>query len=122
MDKVQAINSFWNGFGIPAYDETTVPDNATMPYITYSVSTANIGSFVVLNASLWYRSTSWAEISKKAAEIAQSIGYGYKIIPFDGGKLMLTLGTPFERRMAEPDDKQVRRIILNVTAEFLSEY
>ena len=122
MNKEQAIQSFWESFDLPAYDETTVPDNATMPYITYSVSTNNIGSFVVLNASLWYRSTSWAAITQKANEIAESIGYGHKNITLDNGHLFLTLGDPFSQRMEEPNDSMVRRIVLNVQAEFLTAY
>ncbi len=122
MNKVQAIHSFWSGFDIPAYDETTVPDNAVMPYITYSVSTDNIGNYVLLNASLWYRSTSWAAITQKAEQIAKSIGYGHKPIQLDNGCLYLTLGNPFSRRMEEPDDRQVRRIVLSVSAEFMTAY
>ena len=40
MDKYQAINEFWNRFGVMAYDENTVPDDAELPYITYGVNIA----------------------------------------------------------------------------------
>ena len=59
MNKSQALQSFWESFGIPAYNEYTVPDNAEMPYITYSVSESNIGVPVSLTASIWYRMPSW---------------------------------------------------------------
>ena len=69
MDKVQALHSFWNSFGLMAIDESSaydermdIPDN----YITYEVQTSNLGDPVALSASLWYRSTSWADISQKA--------------------------------------------------------
>jgi hypothetical protein len=39
MDKEQAIQNFWSQFGIPAYDENSVPDDLRYPFITYSVST-----------------------------------------------------------------------------------
>ena len=39
MDKSQALNTFWNSFGIPAYDEYTVPDGTSIPYITYDTAT-----------------------------------------------------------------------------------
>lgn len=37
MNKAQAIQAFWESFGVPAYEESTVPDDAVMPYITYSM-------------------------------------------------------------------------------------
>lgn len=104
-----------------AYDENTVAENATFPRITYSVSTDSIGNLVILSASLWYNTRSWEDISKKADEIAAAIGYGGKIIKIDNGYLWLVKGSPFAQRMSEPSDKMVRRIALNINAEFLTE-
>ena len=121
MTKDEAIYSFYSGFGLPAYDENTVPEGSALPYITYSVSTDSIGNMVILSASLWYRSTSWAAIQDKADEIAADLGYGGKIIKIDNGYLWLVKGSPFAQRMSEPSDKMVRRIVLNISAEFLTE-
>lgn len=121
MDKAQALHAFWSGFGMKAYDENTVAENATFPRITYSVSTDSIGNLVILSASLWYNTRSWEDISKKADEIAAAIGYGGKIIKIDNGYLWLTKGSPFAQRMSEPSDKMVRRMALNLNAEFLTE-
>lgn len=121
MTKDEAIYSFYSGFSLPAYDENTVPEGSALPYITYSVSTDSIGNIVILSASLWYRSTSWGAIQDKADEIAAAIGYGGKIIKIDNGYLWLTKGSPFAQRMSEPSDKMVRRIIININAEFLTE-
>ena len=123
MDKEQAIHSFWSGFGLTAYDETTVPVNVQMPYIAYNVSTGALGDIIQLHASLWYHSTSWKDITEKAEEIAESIGkYGHKIINYDNGKLYLTQGVPFAQRMSDPADSMIRRIYINVSAEFLSAF
>lgn len=42
MDKIEAINAFWNSFDIPAIDEQSAYDKPTLeqmqidyPYITY---------------------------------------------------------------------------------------
>lgn len=121
MTKDEAIYSFYSGFGLPAYDENTVPEGSALPYITYSVSTDSIGNIVILSASLWYRSTSWGAIQDKADEIAADLGYGGKIIKIDNGYLWLVKGSPFAQRMSEPSDKMVRRIVLNISAEFLTE-
>ena len=121
MTKDEAIYSFYSGFSLPAYDENTVPEGSALPYITYSVSTDSIGNMVILSASLWYRSTSWAAVQDKADEIAAAIGYGGKILPVDGGYVWIMRGSPFAQRMAEPSDNMVRRIALNINAEFLTE-
>lgn len=120
MDKWQALQTFWSSFGIPAYDENTVPESAEMPYITYEARTANFEKLLFLTASLYYYSTSWEAISKKAAEIASYIGYGSKILPVEGGYLYITQGSPFAQRMSDGANKEVRRIIINIAVEFFT--
>lgn len=122
MNKEQAIHKFWNSFGISAYDENTVPDGLEFPYITYSVSTDSLGNALTLYANIWDRSTSWERATLKAEEIAQFIGYGHHLESFNGGYVYITKGTPFAQRMSEPGDDMVRRIYINVEAEFLCEY
>ena len=62
MDKEQALHSFWSSFGLTAYDEGTVPDDAMTvnngKYITYNVSTAALDEPVPISGDLWYRSMS----------------------------------------------------------------
>jgi hypothetical protein len=127
MDKSQAIHRFWSGFGLDAYDENTVPDealnrlmNENVPYITYSVSTDSIDNVVNLYGILWYHSSSWAGISKKAEQIADYLGLGGQVIPLDSGYLWIARGTPFSQRMPEPENDTVRKIYINLQAEFLT--
>lgn len=111
----------WSGFGIPAYDENTVPDDAVMPYITYSVSVGSIGDPIQLSASVWYRSSSWEEITSKVAEIEQGIdSISPPAVVIDGGRAYFTKGSPFAQRMSEPGDDMTRRVYLLVNAEFLT--
>lgn len=119
MNDVQAIHSFWSGFGIPAYDENTVPDDARMPYITYEASSGYFGNDVQRTGSLWYRSSSWAAISEMAERIGNYIGRGGKVIRCDRGAIWLKRGSPWSQRMGEPSDDMVRRIVLNLEIEFL---
>lgn len=122
MNKAQAIQSFWESFGIPAYDETTVPETAKMPYITYNVSTDSLGNVINMSASLWYYSRSWKDISLKADEIAEAIvNMNPPSIKLDKGRLYIAKGTPFAQRMQDENDS-VRRIYLNIQAEYLTAY
>ena len=123
MKKEQAIHQFWSGFGLKAYDEQTVPtgdDAPAFPYITYEVITDSLGYPVALTGSLWYRSTSWTDITDKKDQIAEYIGYGHKIIKIDGGYMYLTRGTPFAQRMGDENDDMIRRIFINIECEYLT--
>lgn len=123
MDKAQALQTFWESFGIPAYEQTTVPETAKMPYITYSVSTDSLDNVVNMSASVWYHSTSWKDISEKTEQIARYIvGMNPPSIKFDGGRLYIAKGNPFAQRMADPNDSMIRRMYLNIQAEYLSAY
>ena len=119
MNKEQALNTFWNTFSIPAYDVYTVPDDVAMPYITYEASTASIGTDVLLSASFWYKGMSWGQITAKKDEISSYIGGGASQ-PYDGGRVWIRKATPFSQRMSEPDDPNVRRIVIQIMAEFQS--
>ena len=116
-DKWTAIHTLWNSFGLTAYDENTVPDNATLPYITYSASVGDLDEAVYLTASIWYRSNSWAEVSQKAEEIGNLIGGGYGV-GYDNGRLWVTKAVPFAQRLADVSDSMIRRVVLQITGEF----
>jgi hypothetical protein len=119
MNKAQALQQFWSSFGLPAYDQYTAPQSAQMPYITYSVSETDFDYTNALTASLWYRSSSWEEITLKSYEISKNISRGGKVIPIDDGKVWIYRGSPFSQRMSDVDDT-VRRIIINITVEYFT--
>ena len=123
MNKVQAYQSFWSSFGLTAYDENTVPDDAMTAndgkYITYEMSDSDFGNPVALTASIWYRGYSWAEITEKELSIANEISRGGKLIPCDGGAIWIQKGSPWAQRMPDSSSDSIRRIVLNVEVEFL---
>ena len=123
MDKAQALHKFWSSFGLSAYDELAVPDDAQMPYITYSVSTDSLGNPLPLSGSIWYRETLWKNISNKADEIAQVVGeHGFYKAQLDDGYMWITKGTPFAQRMSDPNDDMIKRMYINIMVEFLTAY
>ena len=120
MNKAQAIHEFWNSFGIPAYEETTVNDEQAGDfYITYEVATDSLDNAVSMSASIWHRNTtSWTEVTLKAEQISDAL-VQVRSIPLDTGYLYITRGTPFAQRMAD-EVESTRRIYINVMAEFLA--
>lgn len=127
MNKMQALHSFWSSFGIPAFDENTVPDENerisryghAFPYLTYESSSDSFGNKVAQTSSLWYRTSSWADITQKEEQIADFIGRGGAMIAFDDGCIWIQKASPWAQRMDDPNDEMIRRIVLNVTIEYL---
>lgn len=120
-DKWQALDNFWSSFEIPAYDENSVPDDAKMPYITYTAEIAAFEQPLLLTGSIWYYSTSWVEVSQKAEEIAKSLA-SYRLEGVNENEyLFLTQGSPFAQRMKDENDS-VKRIYINIMAEYFSAY
>ena len=120
MTKAAAIYQFWNSFGLTAYEENTVPDDATFPYVTYQLVTDSFDRELQLTASIWYRSESWTDINAKTEEIGKKISRGGKIVPCDGGAIWLKRGQPFAQSMSDESDDLIKRKYLNITAEFMT--
>lgn len=119
MNKMQTLHSFWSGFGLKAYDENSVPDNTQLPYLTYESSTDDFGNPLAQTANLWYRSSSWADITAKEQEIADFITRGGRMIAYDGGAMWIQKASPWAQRLEEPSDEEIRRIILNIMIEYM---
>lgn len=106
------LQLFWSGFGIPAFPEGSVPDTfpdgsgnevpVTLPYITYRLAVPEWNSQTQEYARVWYRSTSFVEISRKVDEIRRAIGEGLTM-KFDGGFLALMPDDLFCQYMADAD-------------------
>lgn len=122
MNKWQAINEFWNKFGIPAYDENSIPDDISLPYISYSVQVGSLGDTLLMTASIYDRSTSWKFISDKADEIANYVDR-FTILPLDTGYLWLTPGAPFAQRMSDDVySDTIKRMYIVLNGEFLTNH
>ena len=120
MTKAAAMYQFWNSFGLTAYEENTVPDDAKFPYITYQLVTDSFDREVPVTASIWYRSESWTAINAKTEEISQKISRGGKIIHCNDGAIWLKRGQPFAQNMGDESDNLIKRKYLNITAEFMT--
>ena len=126
MTIEQAIHNFWSSFGLTAYDENSVPDNSELPYITYAVNVGDITSGpVTTQASLWYRSMSWKEITEKSEEIRNHLGIGGVMIEHDDGAIWIKRGNTLAQRSAagsseSEQDSSTRRVVLTVDIDFIN--
>lgn len=118
MTKEAVIHQFWSSFGLPAYEESSVPDNPPDEYITYQLQTSCWGEQVALSGSIWYRNYStWSGINATARQIAAFLGLGGINILCDDGSITLRQGTPFATSRAD-DNGNTKQKYINITAEY----
>jgi len=134
MNKQQAYNNFWSGFGVFAFEENAVPDDDTIkalieegiapskyPYITYQVITGDLDGPVFPTASIWDRSNSWERADLLTNQISETI-QKMNTIKLDNGRMFITKGAPFAQHMKEDADSSIRRVVMNLAVEFFTEY
>jgi hypothetical protein len=132
MNKQQAYNAFWSGFGVLAFEENAVPDDATIdelvksgaapskyPYITYQVLTGDLDDAFMPTASIWDNNTSWKRIDLLTNEISEYIAR-MTPIKLDTGRMFISGLT--SQHMAMEDDITKKRNVLTVNVEFFTSY
>lgn len=129
MTKDRALYAFFDSFGIPSYAETSVPEDAEFPYLTYApVYDFWDGGQVNITANVWYATNennpskpqySEVDANEKAQEIAESIGGG-KYLMCDGGAILLMRGSPWCQPLRDDTDPTIKRRYLNITAEYIT--
>lgn len=123
LETAKALYDFYSGFGIPAYSKDNVPDDATFPYITYTVVDGDWDTPRSHYCMVYMRTRSNQELLKKADEIKEAIGTGLRL-PCDGGCLYLhyenaeimsgaNSGTQSEQ------DSDVRSVYINMQLDVL---
>jgi len=107
MVTARGLYKFWHGFGVPAYPENYVPDDAVMPYITYDLKKPDWRGSISYNARVWYIDTSFGGIMTKIDEIADEIGDTGVRIEDEDGVIFLFKDNPFFQfqPLDEPDEK-----------------
>lgn len=134
MNKQQAYYDFWSRFGVLAFEENAVPNEETIqdmiaagkakakyPYITYQVLIDDMDGVLVPTASIWDKNTSWQRVDELANTISEYISR-MPTIKLDNGRMYIYKGSPFAQHEGNDDDNTVKRNILNVGVEFLTEY
>lgn len=90
MYKVAAaLKTFFSGFGLPAYAESSVPENVQLPYITYSLAEPEWDQKASMYARVWDKTKSNDGIIRKADQILADIGRGKRIPLEDSGELVI---------------------------------
>lgn len=121
MTPEAAVYTFLSSFGIPAYAASSVPDQATFPYLTYDLVLGEWGQPEVnMPVNVWYRTESEAQPNAKVREIGERIGMGGVLLHCDGGVLWVKKGSPWAQAVTvEGEDEKVKRRYVNINIEYL---
>ena len=98
----QALHDFFSGFGIPAYMKGSIPDDVTVPYLTYPMNEPEWDQKATFYVQGWYRTTSNVELAEKADEILQAIGVGITL-KTASGYLVIYPETPLVQFLTDGD-------------------
>lgn len=117
LDKFSAQKVYWSSFGMPAYQELTVPEDVQFPYIAYQTANGSLDGVINVSASVYYKGTSWAQIMKDVLQMEKAID---RQVFIEGGCMKVRKPiTNFAQPMGDEDEK-IRRMLLTVEIEFLS--
>ena len=120
MTKGAALQAFFSQF-MDAYAASAVPDDATLPYLTYElITSAWNGGEVGLTVNMWFRTTSEKEPNAAVDKLSKAIGLGGVQLPCDDGVIWLKRGSPWAQSLTDATDKTIKRRYINVTAEYLT--
>ena len=107
---MKGLNQFFSQFG-KAYIETSVPESAEFPYITYKCGSEDWNNKSLISCSIYSKSSSYLELSEIAEKILDSARDG-AIINVDGGYLCIYLGEP-EFQIVPNTDYNIRQGYIN---------
>ena len=109
----RALNTFFNGFGIPGYLEDNIPPTASLPYLTYKPTIpGGWNETASFHARLWYPSKGGrAPILQTEDTISAAIQRGGLKVECDGGAILL-----------DKDDKDWAQPLNNTPEGYLCEY
>lgn len=121
MDSYEAQFGFWSSFGVPAYEENSVPTGdgyPNYPYITYEAVSGGFNADIFVNGYIWTRSPSWVAADKLADQIKAELKNGGKLVPYDGGAIWITAEDDFAHNMNDITDNMIKRKVINVVLHF----
>lgn len=108
----KALHAFFSSFDLPAWPEGSVPTEANMPYITYTVTEPEWRQPVTLQARVWTRSTTFSPMNEIVADILGRVGEGV-MLPAGSGHICIRPASPLAQHMPFPGEGEMKVAYLN---------
>lgn len=114
MKKWEALYSFFSSFGIPAYEENSIPtgsDRPSYPYIVYEMQQGGFDAEfdIALSFTIIDKYDSFVPSYELTDTIARTIGDG-KIIEIDDGYIKIAQTSTWAKTQRDPEDNTIRRL------------
>lgn len=120
MTPEAAIYRLFSGIGMDAYAATAVPDDASYPYLTYTLSIGSWdGGDVNVTVNIWDRTSSEAQMNAHVRALGNVIPWDGVTVPCDGGMLFVKRGSPWAQSVQVADDPTVKQRYINVDIDYL---
>lgn len=120
--RTAALQAWLEGLGMPAYAAQAVPDNAALPYLTYTPVAGAWGDGEQgVTVETWRRTGSEAKANADAEAIGRALGLGGVMLPCDGGGLWVKRGSPFWQA-ADSGEPGVKRRCINISIENITTF
>lgn len=118
-NTARALYYFASGFDWNAYPETSVPRNAQLPYITYTLQEYDWKDTGMLQMRLWYRGEDYAALNLKIDQISLATENGKQVkVNGSDGKLVIYRGRPF-CQYQPVDEENIKVAYLNFDVHYL---
>lgn len=87
---------FWNQL-LPAYMEEHIPENASLPYLTYTFKMDRFGNESVQQVKIWTRSKSFQSLSRYCASFGDLVPDSGTVLHLNNkkGAIYIYRGAPF---------------------------
>lgn len=110
----KTLKTFFGSFDIPAYTLQSVPDEVTLPYITYQLVEPEWNEQASMYCQVWYPKKQLSDLLTKADQIVEAIGTG-KEFAQEGGYIVLYPSTPLIQIRSD-EYSQSAYIMLSINA------
>ena len=101
----RALNTFFNGFGIPGYLEDNIPPGAELPYLTYKPTIpGGWNESVSFHARMWYPSKGGRAPILQTEDTISAALEDSTTLSCEGGAILLQKGTPWAQPLDNPPE------------------
>lgn len=119
MNQAQALYSWFSGFDIPAHPAQAVPDDAVLPYMTYTPVFGDFDYPVSITVNCWAHTESEVAVFDMIQAVVNKVK-AQPIYVYDGGSIRFSYDTPYGADVPNDIDPGLKVKMMNLTAEFLS--
>lgn len=117
----EALQTFFSGFGVPAYAVGAVPNDAVLPYIAYSLTVPNFMASAPFYAEVYaQKSISLVPLNAMVDAIESAIGQGVSI-PTGSGAVWIYKGDNFRQDRQYGGDPYYRCAYLNLIIQAITD-